>query len=99
VEFDSDHVYITNNQEETEKQIPLHDVIKLNARPYWGYAGGERFTRYSLHYIDEYKMPQKVKFLIFSTNKHVGQFISLVKSKNPSFKEKNWTHTFDWWDR
>ena len=98
LEYDDDNLYIINPKDSIERSIPLKNLVWLNMRPSGSRIGNYGFQHYSLHFINETGQEEKVRCNIRLDNSVVSQFESLVRSKNPSFTFKNYTHTFDWTD-
>lgn len=98
IEFDDENLYIVDKKNEQEEYIPLRNLIKLNMRPTNFHIGNYWFNRHSLTFIDNLGQEQKVRLYIQTGKENTQRFLLLVKSKNPNFRYKNWTHTFDFSD-
>jgi hypothetical protein len=98
-EFDHEYLYITIKKENLEYQIPLEKVLKLNRRPGSFSIGAYNFSKYNLHFINDNGTTEKQSFFIRSGWDELFQFIKLVKTKNPDFISKTWTHSFDFVDK
>jgi hypothetical protein len=95
IEFDEDNLYIVDKQRQQEAYIPLKKLTRLNMRPAWFSIGNYWFNKYSLKFIDDFSQEQKISFYIQAGKPNTQKFVSFVKSRNPYFNYKNWTHTFD----
>ena len=94
IEFDASDFYIVDATSKTEQKFRLENVIWLNLRP--GMIKVSRwFVRYSLHYLDNYQQENKIRLWVSWTGKPLDEFVNAVKKKNPDFKYKGWTWTFD----
>jgi hypothetical protein len=98
VEFDDTYLYIEDKKTATETQVPLENVFWLNMRMRELKMGTVWFFFYSLHYRDESRMERKVKFFIRTGSDEFAKFLTLVKAKNPDFRFKNWSWSFDFKD-
>jgi len=98
IEFDEENLYIVDKKNEQEEYIPLRNLTKLNMRPTNFHIGNYWFNKYSLAFIDQVSQEQKIRFFIQIGKPNTEKFLSLVKAKNPDFRYKNWTHTFDFSD-
>lgn len=95
IAFDQDFLYITNVISETEQVIPLEHMIWLNMRMNTIKSGAYWYRSYSLHYDDGYNQEQKNRLYIESSSKALREFVTIAKNKNPDFRYKNWSWTFD----
>jgi hypothetical protein len=95
IEFDDDSLYIVDKKNEQEEHVPLRNLIRLNLRPVYFHIGNYWFNKHSLTFIDNLGQEQKIRFYVQTGKQNTQKFLSLVKSKNPDFRYKNWTHTFD----
>lgn len=95
IEFDEENLYIIDKQKEQEECIPLKNLIKLNMRPMYLDIGNYWFNKHSLKFVDSLNQEKQTCFYIRTGSPNTQKFLSLVKSKNPDFIYKNWTHTFD----
>jgi hypothetical protein len=98
LEYDDDNLYILNPRDNSERSIPLEKLTRLNMRPTGSRIGAYWFQSYSLHFLDEAGQEEKIRCNLRIYTSSVDQFESFVKSKNPDFTFKNWTHSFDWSD-
>jgi hypothetical protein len=95
IEFDQNYLYIENVILNTEEVIPLKNIHWLNMRMGTIETGTTWYFKYSLHYSDIKNVEQKIRFYIKSSCKELTDFVKLVKIKNPDFRDKNWSWTFD----
>ena len=95
IAFDPDNLYITDVISNAEQVIPLEQVSWLNMRMDTIKTGAIWYQKYSLHYEDEYHQEQKIRFYIKSTSYPLREFLKVTKNKNPNFRYKNWSWTFD----
>jgi hypothetical protein len=95
IAFDRDNLYITDVIAHAEQVIPLEHVSWLNMRMNSIKTGAIWYRGYSLHYADDYHQEQKIRFYIKSTGNELREFVTLAKNKNPEFRYKNWSWTFD----
>ena len=61
--------------------------------------GGYSFNKYNLYFINDTGATEKQSFFIRNGRDELFQFIKLVKTKNPDFISKTWTHSFDFVDK
>jgi hypothetical protein len=99
VEFDEEYVYIITKKDSLECLIPLYNVLKLNMRPVNFRIGNYNFNRYNLYYTSGAGTTEKQSFFIRTAGKELQQFINFTKQQNPDFRYKNWTHSFDFFEK
>ena len=95
ISFDQNNLYITDVKFNTEDVIPLEHVSWLNMRMNTIKMGAIWYRRYSIHYVDNYNQEQKVRLFIKLMGDSLVEFVKAAKAKNPDFRYKNWSWTFD----
>ena len=95
IAFDLDNLYISDVTSNTEHVIPLEHVSWLNMRMNTLKQGAYWYRRYSLHYEDSTNQEQKIRFYVGTSSSELRDFVEKAKTKNPDFRYKNWSWTFD----